>query len=195
MRPLQLLVSGALMLVALTSGCGRPALNSRSSLQERHETPANNVTAEDTRLLLSHIKAISTADTHTGSIPVKELLNVMPLKNDQRSIIAAAYTGSFAVTCQNGICQAQAQGRSSQATMDVNISGLPAYPSLVLGDSVKTGFAMRGDDVVEFCNIQGMWAKKFFISRVIQGLQLTLQNNVPYLSVNVGNDSENYTCQ
>ena len=179
----------------ILASCGSQPQKAPASLQNRHETPANHVTSSDVKDLLTHLRTIVSSATQTGSLSVSEFVKIMPMNPDQREIIVEGYPGSFAVTCQNGLCNASATGTATQAQMDVVIEGLPTNPALTLADNVETQFALSGDDAVEFCNIEGLAAKKFFFSLKIQGLFLELKNNQPHLNVNIGDDQDNYTCQ
>lgn len=189
-RKIVLLGLEALLIVS----CGARPQHTISTTLERHDVPVVNMTVEDTQKFLDHATSISTSDANAGSIPAIEFLRVMPLQDDQRDILANAFPGSFAVTCSAGHCQAVANGSPAQATMNVDIDGI-INPSLVLDSTITTQFVLRGANAIEFCNTDGLAVSKFFFTRQIQGLRLSLSDNSPVLTVNIDDDDENYTCQ
>lgn len=76
--------------------------------------------------------------------------------------------------------------------MEVSLSGI-SHPKLALDPTVITGMKRRADGL-EFCETQGMSAKKFFVTRKVQGIYMRHQTGTPTsLIVNVDND-EKFIC-
>ena len=174
--------------------CGRSP-ESKSKILEHKEVATDLISSGDVQSFLDQASAILKSQTRFGSIPVSAFIKLMPFENDDRETLGASYFGDFAVKCNtdDDICQASASGTPVQTVMPVTIDGI-SRPSLVLGSNVTSGFILRGTNGVEFCNTTGLSVKKFFIKMRVQGILLTVDNDIPKLIVNVGNDSENYTC-
>lgn len=176
------------------SGCAAKRAPTAATVMERHDIPPSDyMELADSRAFIAHAKAIANSDTQTGDIPISEFLMIMPLEPRQRAILSEAFPNSFSVSCNSGRCSATTSGTAAQAVMAVSIS-LISNPYLALESSVTTDFTVRNDDMVEFCNVRGMSVKKFFVTRAVQGLLLSIVDDRPILNVNVGDDRANYTC-
>lgn len=177
------------ILIGLSACGGTP---NTSAPAQRQAVPPLHVDDADSQSFIDHTKQILATVDGVGEIEVSEFLNIMPMEDGQRNIILRSFTTPFAVTCANDECVAEAHGRAAEAIMDITINGI-SQPKLALARIVKTGMKIRGNGV-EFCNIVGMSAKKFFVTRKVQGILMALPASGTTLVVNVDDDSENFNC-
>jgi hypothetical protein len=180
-----------LVALPLVVACGTAPQTSSTQERATIDNPAHVMQA-DALAFENHVDQIMRSPSGTGTIAVREFLKIMPMADDQRQIILDAFMQPFDVSCgPNGICRAATSGRGAEATMDVTLNGV-SDPKLKLETRVTTNLTLRQGGV-EFCDVYGMWAKKFFITRQVQGIFLDTAR--PTLTVNVDDDSQNFTCR
>lgn len=176
-------------ILALAACGGSP--QETSSPQERVTlNNPNHVTPTAGQSFIDHFDEILVDGE--GQIQVSAFLNIMPMADDQRAIVLRNFQTPFEVTCTDDLCRAVATGRPAQAVMDITMNGI-SRPLLELEREVVTSMTRRANGI-EFCNVEGMWAKKFFVRRQVQGILLTMRAQQPELVVNVDYDSENFEC-
>ncbi len=181
----------------ISTSCGRQQQTEHSArLSDRSQVPTDNIELSDVQDFIDQASTVSASTSLTGAIPVIAFLKLMPLLPDARASILKSFTKDFAVKCNaaTSVCSVITSGSPTQAVMDVVIDGI-SNPSLVLDQTVTSDFVIRDATSIEFCNTRGLSVKKFFIKKTAQGLFLSANGGQPDMTVNTGNDSENYTCR
>ena len=190
----KILTASCLVSVASAlAACGQPQT---STVKTRMDVPTDLVAQSDLTAFAAQARQIKASATHGGSIPASALVALLPMQADQRQIIENAFPDPLSVSCPaGGLCTASAQGQGATATMNVTISGFINNPDLVLSPNVSFQFLVRAPDAVEFCNASGMKVSALFMTEPVTGMYERVEDGALKLTVNVNNDSQNYTCQ
>ncbi len=181
----------AALALALTA-CGAGRNPETSVTKERYDIDTSTVPPDAARGFVTHARAI--ADAGSGHFTVEELVSLLPMQDDQRQLLKDAFTTSLDATCDGARCTAQGDGRAVEATIEI-VAGIIRHPLLGLNAHVEVQFVKRGDAAVEFCNVQGIYLRKSFIRKSMQGLYVDGGGAAPKVTAQVGNDAQNYTCE
>lgn len=186
---------GCAALLALTvCACGSPnaAPQDLSTIKERYEIDTSDIPVQPSIDFVNHSRAI--VDAGSGSFTINELVSLLPMQDDQRALLTAAFTTPFGVTCVSGLCTARGDGQAVEARIEAS-TGVIKNPLLGLQAHADLQFVKRGDAAVEFCNVTGVYLRKSFIRKTLQGMHVDVASGKPAVTAQLGNDSQNYTCQ
>lgn len=174
------------------AGCGAPSFQpAASATKERYDVAAESVNGPAAQAFVANARAI--ADAGSGTFSINELVELLPMQPDQRQLLLNAYPDDLTATCVGGICTAAGAGRPVEALLEIT-AGLIRDPLLGLQSQVQIQFVKRGDSSLELCNAQGLYLRKSFIRKKLQGLFIDGTKPEPAVTVQVGDDSQNYTC-
>lgn len=183
-------ILAALFLTACGSG-GRQTAS--SDLTERHTTGLDPASITHMKALVGSLKGVSTSATRSGKIDSRNLINIIPMKQSQRNRIIANFSETMDVACdESGRCYAEGTGKPTEAIMDITI-GVISNPYLGIKRDVKATFFVRGDNTLEICKISGMYVKKLFVVKKVQGMLMQHNGQAMNLTVNL-EDTTPFTC-
>lgn len=178
-------------LVGALSACGQAPLPTAASPKERYNIDTSTVSSDSAKGFVAHARTI--ADNNGGQFTVEELISLLPMQEDQRQLMRDAFTDALLVSCDSGRCTAKGDGRAVEATVEMT-AGVIRNPLLGLNAHVEVQFVKRGDAAAEFCNVQGIYLRKSFIRKSLQGLFVDVAGAAPLVTAQLGNDAQNYTC-
>jgi hypothetical protein len=169
--------------------CGAAAPQS-SALKDRYDVPTDGIDAEAVRAFVQHGHEIAAGGR--GTLTIDELLAVVPLNDSDRTAVRNAYPNGFDVSCTDAKCSFSGTGRQIEAQLHGQV-GPVSDPLLGLRTRTTGDFVVRGDDGLEFCNLNGIYVRKLFVTKNVQGMFLTGGDDIA-INVNLAG-SDNYTCQ
>jgi hypothetical protein len=184
----------ALLAALFLTACGTAShTTSQSDLQERHTTALNPAAITHMNALVASLKDVNSSATRSGQIASRNLINIIPMKQSQRERIISNFSEYMDVSCsETGRCYAEGTGTPTEAIMDISI-GLITNPYLGIKNRVAATFYVRNDRTLEICKIGGMYVKKFFVVKKVQGMLMQHNDQAMNLTVNL-EDSTPYTC-
>lgn len=184
-------ISMALILLSL-AGCGVHS-NENSNLNERHDVDISPAAIPEIDGLISGVRSVLAADSRTGKIPSSFLLNMLPMGDTDRTRLKNNFSEFMDVVCDvNDRCIATGSGTPTEVRMNVRVAGI-SNPTLGIQRTLATKLFIRNDRTIESCQIGGMYVKKLFIVKDVQGMLMSHDSVAVKLNVNLDNSTP-YTC-
>src|SRR5262249_21191005 len=157
----------ALAVAAVLSACGSSPRPAPATLKDRYEIDTTDVSADAVRAFVSHAREI--AATGTGNFTIDELAAVIPMAEDQRQLLRDACSAPLSASCSGGRCTGYGDGQPVEAIAHAS-AGIIRDPYIGLNSHVEIQFVQRGAAAIEFCNASGIYLRKSFIRKDLQGM-------------------------
>lgn len=180
-----------LILLSL-AGCGTRTFDN-SDLSERHKVDISPDAIPEIDSLISGVREVLASDTRTGRILSRHLLNMLPMAAADRTRLKNNFSEFMDVVCDdNDRCIAKGSGRPTEVRMNVRVAGI-SNPTLGIQRQLVTKLFVRDDRTIESCQIGGMYVKKLFVVKDVQGMLMSHNTRAVNLTVNLENTTP-YTC-
>lgn len=178
----------------LLSACGSQPQRQSSQLEERVEAPTTLVAAADVRNLAAQVSAAIAAGS--GEIAMDAVASILPMQQDQRGLLISGFPEPFQLVCntEERHCDAINYGRAVSAQLSLPL-GLLSDPILDLAATAKARIFQRSESELEFCSVQGLRVRKYFVSRAVDGLNIQVIDNEAKLVVDAGDERDNFPCK
>ena len=156
-----------------------------------------SVTAQstaDTRSVYAALRDIYDSADAKGTIPADQLFSILAMKNSERQKLVSAYPTPLAINCNAGTCKISGQGQSVSAQTEVSGGGINR-PVLGLGTSVTGSFIFTSTGLLRACGITGVTVRKLFITKQVQGVEISVAATGVRTIVDAGDSSDNFDCR
>lgn len=185
----------SLGLTSVLMSCGARQ-NETADLKTAYTLPLNTTTRAGAFALRDKLLQIWNSESGIGSLATSDILSVVAMADDQRSLIERAYANPLTVDCTKKPCTIGGHGAKVHAATKVVLEGISS-PYVNIGSEVTAKLAFNGGDanVFTICSLNGISVQKLFLEFPVLAIQSKFQGTNATVVADIRSSSGTFICK